>query len=69
MIAPCKDCVDRKAGCHSECSRYSQYKDYMNELHKKQGRENALRASFRERSYTKYMKAKKRSFPRKKEEY
>lgn len=22
---PCKDCLDRKIGCHAECERYIQY--------------------------------------------
>lgn len=25
MNAPCKDCKDRHAGCHSECERYQAY--------------------------------------------
>lgn len=23
---PCRDCVDRKVGCHAECERYAAYK-------------------------------------------
>lgn len=25
MIAPCKDCTERHAACHSECGKYQQY--------------------------------------------
>lgn len=25
VIVPCKDCKDRKVGCHSECDRYKQF--------------------------------------------
>lgn len=24
--APCKDCTERKVGCHSECEKYGAYK-------------------------------------------
>ncbi len=26
MRAPCKECPDRKIGCHSECARYITYR-------------------------------------------
>lgn len=26
MIAPCKDCADRAAGCHASCTRYAEFK-------------------------------------------
>lgn len=25
--APCKDCQDRKPGCHSKCEKYASYKE------------------------------------------
>ena len=25
MIVPCRNCEDRKVGCHSECERYQKY--------------------------------------------
>lgn len=25
ISAPCKDCPDRKIGCHSECDKYADY--------------------------------------------
>lgn len=27
MIAPCKDCHDRKVGCHSVCEKYKQFSE------------------------------------------
>lgn len=27
MRAPCKDCADRKVGCHSVCSRYLAWRE------------------------------------------
>ena len=29
--APCKDCANRKVGCHSECEKYTSYKDAIYE--------------------------------------
>ena len=26
MKAPCKDCTERKAGCHSACEKYREWK-------------------------------------------
>ena len=31
IVAPCKDCTTRFAGCHSSCSSYKQYKETMKE--------------------------------------
>ena len=31
--SPCKDCPDRKVGCHGECEKYKAYKR-ANEAHK-----------------------------------
>ena len=28
MNAPCKDCKDRKLGCHDACDNYKAWKDY-----------------------------------------
>lgn len=30
--APCKDCVDRHPGCHSECERYAEYSNERAEM-------------------------------------
>lgn len=69
MISPCKDCLDREAECHSNCSKYDEWKEYMSGIQEIKNKENALRADFRARSYERYIKAKKRSYPRKREEY
>lgn len=69
MITPCKNCTDRNPECHSNCERYDEWKAYMDGVNEIKNKECSLRASFRERSYDKYMKAQKRSFPRKRGEY
>lgn len=30
MESPCKDCLDRKIGCHSDCEKYVEYKSRIN---------------------------------------
>lgn len=30
---PCYQCADRHAGCHSECSRYTEYKAKVDKIH------------------------------------
>lgn len=32
---PCHNCSDRHEGCHSDCSKYKEYKNQMDQLHKK----------------------------------
>lgn len=29
--APCKDCGERSAGCHSKCSKYGQFREKIEE--------------------------------------
>lgn len=29
--SPCKNCTDRKMGCHSECSKYNKYLEIHNQ--------------------------------------
>lgn len=31
MNAPCKNCPDRKIGCHSKCNKYSQFRKERDE--------------------------------------
>ena len=33
--APCKDCTDRKIGCHSECKAYQDYNAIREMIRKK----------------------------------
>ena len=37
IVAPCKDCPDRKLGCHSKCEKYKEYK-LANDAHNKETR-------------------------------
>ena len=30
-IGPCKDCKDRRLGCHGECKKYAEYKAKIEE--------------------------------------
>lgn len=33
-ISPCKDCKNRKLGCHGECKKYSEFKAKIEEKKK-----------------------------------
>lgn len=33
-IPPCKECKDRKIGCHGKCERYRQFREELDELNK-----------------------------------
>lgn len=51
MDCPCKGCNDRFVGCHSNCDRYAQYKNDLNNRNKnireqKQIRDNLTSAMF-----------------------
>lgn len=32
MICPCKDCQDRKIGCHSSCIKYKEFHEEREEI-------------------------------------
>ena len=32
FIAPCKDCKDRFAACHSTCTKYKEWKEEMDHI-------------------------------------
>ena len=34
-IAPCKDCESRHVGCHSKCSKYSEWRELLNQENEK----------------------------------
>lgn len=34
MSSPCRWCVDRAIGCHSNCERYSKFREICEELKK-----------------------------------
>ena len=40
VLSPCKDCKERRAGCHSECENYKEYKQTLYKLHKEQYKQN-----------------------------
>lgn len=40
MRAPCKDCPDRKLGCHSVCEKYIEFTKKNEEIRLKKAREN-----------------------------
>ena len=29
MTAPCKECQERKLGCHAECEKYAEFKERL----------------------------------------
>ena len=39
-LTPCKDCKDRKVGCHAVCQKYISWQNERKELQKKQQKEN-----------------------------
>lgn len=49
MNIPCKDCQNRKIGCHGECTKYADYKT-ENEK-KKQARRDFMAGEMNLRSY------------------
>ena len=44
---PCKDCVERSLGCHSQCSSYREYRSNLNRI-------NAMRRQQEELEWTLY---------------
>ena len=49
--APCKDCQDRRLGCHSECKDYKQWKaehERRREIIKEQCRKDKMRVKHSE---------------------
>jgi ribosomal protein S4 len=53
--APCKDCPDRKVGCHSTCKKYLAFRQERIELNKKIYKQKE--AEYAE--FSRYMKALK----------
>lgn len=35
MLAPCKDCAERKQGCHSKCQKYADFAEWNAENREK----------------------------------
>lgn len=40
--SPCKDCPDRKPGCHTVCERYKEFKEQTHEEYVQRFRENEI---------------------------
>jgi hypothetical protein len=40
--SPCKDCPDRKSGCHTVCERYKEFKEQTHEEYVQRFRENEI---------------------------
>lgn len=40
--SPCKDCPDRKSGCHTVCERYKLFKEQTHEEYVQRFRENEI---------------------------
>ena len=38
--APCKDCADRKLGCHGNCPKYQEFKAYCDLVNEKRLQKN-----------------------------
>ncbi len=39
--APCRDCADRKVGCHGNCELYKEFKEMCNQINAERHRVNA----------------------------
>lgn len=39
--APCKDCSERKVGCHSQCEKYKLYADELHEISEKEKKDKS----------------------------
>ena len=39
---PCKDCKDRKLGCHSKCDKYSEFKNKIEEIKEERIKQNFI---------------------------
>ena len=57
--APCKDCAERRHGCHGECERYAEFVRACEEL--RRGRERRLIvAGYGRESRGRYLRREKR---------
>lgn len=34
MIAPCKDCKERKLGCHANCEKYLEFRSHQDSINR-----------------------------------
>jgi hypothetical protein len=46
LIAPCKDCPDRKVGCHSSCDKYKSFQAYNKELKESKYASNSTKIDY-----------------------
>lgn len=51
--APCKDCPDRRVGCHSTCEKYLAFRKERDELNEKTYKQKEVEYA----DYTRYMRA------------
>jgi hypothetical protein len=42
IVCPCKNCNERHAHCHSECEKYIEYKNILNEDNEKYKKEKEI---------------------------
>lgn len=57
--APCKDCAERRRGCHGECERYAEFVRECEEL--RRGRERRLIvAGYGRESRVRYLRRERR---------
>lgn len=40
LVNSCRDCADRKVGCHSTCEKYKQFRAKLDEINEKRHKEN-----------------------------
>lgn len=43
MYVPCKDCIDRKVGCHSTCENYKKFQEISEHIKTQRNKEKETR--------------------------
>lgn len=51
MECPCRKCEIRKAECHSRCSAYKHWRDYMDDVREKKNKDWDLKDFFTKPRY------------------
>lgn len=44
ITSPCKECIKREVGCHSQCADYLEYKNTLEDIRKTEREESLFRS-------------------------
>lgn len=66
QVAPCKNCPNRRVGCHSEavCSKWAEFEEYKKKVYARRKKESDLIAIDRNRPKKNYKPIASRGFGR-----